>query len=207
MLCSMPFRRSFIRHVWSSERRCRWASPPHYRAHCYINGEDHEHCNWYAIHLAPINALTNIIFFSVGQVISGLGAGLNELTALAGTSEMVPKRKRGAYVGAVVFTIVPFCPSVLWAQLITQSSTWRYVGLLVGLWNFVGLVLVLGFYKDPARNVPIRPKSEVLREIDYVGGFLSTAGVTCFMLGLQFGAAQVWNHHTLLLHRIPLTKS
>lgn len=94
-------------------------------------------------------------------------------------------------VGAVVFTIVPFCPSVLWAQLITKSSTWRYVGLLVGLWNFIGLVLVLVFYRDPARVVP-RPKKEVLREVDYIGGFLSTAGVTCFMLGLQFGASQVW---------------
>merc|ERR1712087_213809 len=38
-----------------------------------------------------------------GQVISGLGAGLNELIALAGTAELVPTRKRGSYVGAVVF--------------------------------------------------------------------------------------------------------
>merc|ERR1712070_1126557 len=30
-----------------------------------------------------------------GQVISGLGAGLNELIALAGTAELVPTRKRG----------------------------------------------------------------------------------------------------------------
>merc|ERR1712014_320600 len=46
-----------------------------------------------------------------GQVISGLGAGLNELIALAGTAELVPTRKRGSYVGAVVFTILPSCPS------------------------------------------------------------------------------------------------
>lgn len=48
----------------------------------------------------PLNsadALTDMILFQAGQVISGLGAGLNELIALAGTSEMVPKRKRGAY--------------------------------------------------------------------------------------------------------------
>ena len=47
------------------------------------------------------------------MVLSGLGAGLNELIALAGTAELVPVRKRGTYVGLVVFTILPFCPSVL----------------------------------------------------------------------------------------------
>lgn len=135
--------------------------------------------------------LTDTIFFQAGQVISGLGAGLNELIALAGTSELVPKRKRGSYVGAIVFTILPFCPSVLWAQLILKASSWRYVGLVVGVWNFVGLILVLVFYKDPAAIVPVRPKKEILREVDYIGGFLSTAGVTCFMLGMQFGAVQV----------------
>ncbi|KAK5175099.1 uncharacterized protein LTR77_000236 [Saxophila tyrrhenica] len=125
-----------------------------------------------------------------GQVISGLGAGLNELIALAGTAEMVPIRKRGAYIGGVVFTILPFCPSVLWAKLITEASTWRYVGLLVGLWNFIGLILCVVFYRDPASMLPSRPKKEILREVDYVGGLLSTFGITMFMLGLQWGASQ-----------------
>ncbi|KAK4544552.1 hypothetical protein LTR36_004124 [Oleoguttula mirabilis] len=109
-----------------------------------------------------------------GQVISGLGAGLNELIALVGTVELVPSQKRGAYVGAIVLTILPFCPSVLWAQLVLRANTWRYVGLLVGLWNFIGLVLVVVCYQDPARIVPRRPRKEILREIDCMGGLLST---------------------------------
>merc|ERR1712000_424638 len=94
----------------------------------------------------------------VGQVllvIGGLGAGLNELIALAGTSELVPVRKRAIYVGGVVFTILPFCPSPLWAQLITKASDWRYNGFLIGAWNVVGLILVLVCYKDPVK--PSRP--------------------------------------------------
>ncbi|KAF2767092.1 MFS general substrate transporter [Teratosphaeria nubilosa] len=129
-----------------------------------------------------------------GMVIAGLGAGLNELIALAGTSEMVPVSKRGAYVGLVVFTILPFCPSALWAQLIAADSNWRWVGLLVGIWNFVGLILVALFYRDPVTLEEKQSKKQILKEIDYVGGFLSTAGVTCFMLGLQWGAEQYeWN--------------
>ncbi|KAF7192075.1 Trichothecene efflux pump TRI12 [Pseudocercospora fuligena] len=125
-----------------------------------------------------------------GQVISGLGAGLNELIALAGTSEIVPVRKRGAYVGFIVFTILPFCPSPLWAQLIARMSNWRWVGLLVGLWNFVGLILVLFFYRDPAKTPHTRPAKEIAKEIDYIGGILSTFGITLFMMGMQWGAAQ-----------------
>jgi len=123
-----------------------------------------------------------------GMCVAGLGAGLNELIALAGTSEMVPVRKRPAYVGAVVATILPFCPSALWAQLIVLQSNWRWNGALIGIWNFVGLILVIFCYKEPASNVPKRPKMEVLREIDVMGGVLSTIGVTLFMMGMQFGA-------------------
>merc|ERR1712072_799177 len=106
-----------------------------------------------------VTATANTMNVAIGgQVISGLGAGLNELIALAGTAELVPTRKRGSYVGAVVFTILPFCPSVLWAQLIAKASVWRYVGALIAAWNGVGLILLLVGYKDPVRLTPVRPK-------------------------------------------------
>jgi MFS family permease len=128
-------------------------------------------------------------------VFSGIGAGLNELIALAGTGEVVPVKDRGKYVGLVVFTILPFCPSVLYAQLIAQSSSWRYNGVLVGVWNFVGLLLVIFAYKDPSRLTEEYTARHVLRQVDYIGGILSTVGVTCFMMGLQWGASQV-SHDT-----------
>lgn len=124
-----------------------------------------------------------------GMVVAGLGAGLNELIALAGTSELVPVRKRATYVGGVVFTILPFCPSPLWAQLITKSSNWRYNGYLVGGWNFIGLVLVMCFYKEPSRTK--RSAKEILGEVDFIGGLLSTAGVVLFMMGMQWGSREV----------------
>ncbi|KAK3186086.1 hypothetical protein K4F52_005076 [Lecanicillium sp. MT-2017a] len=123
-----------------------------------------------------------------GMVIAGLGAGLNELIALAGTSELVPIRKRATYVGGVVFTILPFCPSPLWAQLITKGSNWRYNGYLVGAWNLVGLLLVVFCYKEPIRTK--RPARDILGEVDYLGGFLSTVGVVLLMMGMQWGARE-----------------
>jgi hypothetical protein len=128
---------------------------------------------------------------------------LNELIALAGTAEVVPVKDRGKYVGLVVITILPFCPSVLWAQLIAQQSNWRYNGILVGVWNFIGLILCIFCYKDPSRLTEEYTARHVLRQVDYIGGILSTVGITLFMMGLQWGASQVSrlsrSKHTIVL--------
>ncbi|PSN61687.1 MFS general substrate transporter [Corynespora cassiicola Philippines] len=145
-----------------------------------------------ALILGPIiTATANSMNIAIaGQVFSGLGAGLNELIALAGTAEIVPVKDRGKYVGLIVLTILPFCPSVLYAQLITKSSNWRYNGVFVGVWNFIGLLLCIFCYHDPPRLTAEYTARDVLRQVDYIGGFLSTAGITCFMMGLQWGAQQ-----------------
>lgn len=127
-----------------------------------------------------------------GMAVAGAGAGINELTALAVTSELAPTRKRGKYVAILVFTIVPFCPSVLWAQLIAEHAGWRYCGVLCGVWAAIGLIMTIIFYFPPPRvNSKGLTKMEVIKQIDYVGGFLSITGMLVFMAGLQWGGYQV----------------
>ncbi|KAL6721933.1 hypothetical protein ACLMJK_001038 [Lecanora helva] len=129
--------------------------------------------------------------FIAGMAIAGAGAGINELTALAVTSELAPTRKRGIYVAILVFTIIPFCPSVLWAQLIARDHGWRYCGLLCGLFAAVGLVLTICFYFPPPRvNSKGLSRMEIIKQIDFVGGFLSITGMLVFMAGLQWGGYQ-----------------
>ncbi|KAI9716063.1 MAG: hypothetical protein M1828_000474 [Chrysothrix sp. TS-e1954] len=112
--------------------------------------------------------------FIAGMSIAGVGAGINELTALAVTSEIAPTRKRGFYNCLMVLTIVP---------------TWRYVGLFCGLWAFVGLVLTAVFYHPPPRvNSEGLSRGAVAKRIDYVGGLLSISGMLLFMMGLQWGS-------------------
>lgn len=125
---------------------------------------------------------------TAGMALAGAGAGVNELTALAATSEMAPTSKRGKYVAVLIFTIVPFCPSVLWSQLIAYYSNWRYVGAFAGAWNGFGLLATIFFYSPPPRvNSKGLSRSEILRRIDWVGGFLSIAGLILFMAGMQWG--------------------
>lgn len=124
--------------------------------------------------------------------LAGVGAGINELTALAGTSELAPTSKRGTYVGLMVLTILPWCPSVLYAQLIHQASSFRYVGLLCGVWAFIGLLMTVFFYFPPPRpNASGYSKMKILSRVDYTGGLLSISGTLLFMMGIEWGGYQV----------------
>lgn len=115
--------------------------------------------------------------FIGGMVFAGIGAGINELTALAVTSELAPTSQRGKYVAVLIFTIIPFCPSVLWGQLIAQYN-WRWIGVVCGVWAFIGLVLTAVFYFPPPRvNSQGLSRREVLSQVDYIGGILSIAGM------------------------------
>jgi Fungal trichothecene efflux pump (TRI12) len=135
------------------------------------------------------------------MALAGAGAGINELTALAATSELAPTAKRGKYVAVLIFTILPFCPSVLWGQLIAYHSSWRYVGLLCGAWAFIGLVMTAVFYFPPPRvNSTGLTQREIISRIDFVGGFLSIVGMILFIAGLLWGGYQYpWKSaHTLV---------
>ncbi|EXJ79815.1 hypothetical protein A1O3_08100 [Capronia epimyces CBS 606.96] len=129
--------------------------------------------------------------FIVGMAFSGVGAGICELTSLAVTAELAPTRKRGKYVAILVFTILPFCPSVLWGQLIAHYAGWRYCCLLCGLWACVGFFGTIAFYFPPPRpNSRGLTKKEIIGEIDFVGGGLSISGMILFLAGLQWGGYQ-----------------
>ncbi|KAK0302105.1 hypothetical protein LTR01_008960 [Friedmanniomyces endolithicus] len=135
-------------------------------------------------------AHTMNIFIS-GMVFAGVGAGINELTALAVTSELAPTAKRGKYVAILILTIIPFCPSVLWGQLIASKypSAWRWVGLLCGIYNFIGLLLTAFFYFPPPRiNSQGLSRNQILGQIDWVGGALSIPGMI-----LMFWPTQAFN--------------
>ncbi|KAL9636172.1 MAG: hypothetical protein Q9164_002992 [Protoblastenia rupestris] len=129
--------------------------------------------------------------FIARMAIAGAGAGTNELTALAVTSELAPTRQRGKYVAVLVFAIVPFCPSVLWDQFIAASTSWRNCGTLCGAWAAVGLVMTVIFYfPSPRTKLQGLTKMEVFQHIDFVGGLLSISGMLVFMMGLQRGGYQ-----------------
>ncbi|KAI5293807.1 hypothetical protein KEM52_005184 [Ascosphaera acerosa] len=129
--------------------------------------------------------------FIGGMVIAGVGAGINELTALAATSEMAPAKQRGTYNAVLVLTILPFMPAGIYANLLSYYHTWRYVAIIPGVWNALGFVMVACFYFPPPRvNTQGLSRREILKSIDYGGGFLFISGIIVFLAGIQWGGYQ-----------------
>jgi MFS family permease len=139
--------------------------------------------------------------FICGMVLIGVGAGILELTALAVAGEMAPAKSRGIYVGAVILSVLPFAPSVLYAQFIAVHGSWRWIGLLLGGVTVVGIILTaFFFFPPPPKKSEGFSKKQTLARVDFVGGFLSIVGLTLFLAGLTWGAGLYsWTSaHTLV---------
>lgn len=132
--------------------------------------------------------------FIAGQALIGAGAAIEELLAIAVVGEIVPTSKRPLYAALVLLAIVPFTPGALYGNLITKDS-FRWVGLLLGLWNVFALILLIPFYHPlPRVNRQGLSRGELLRRIDFIGGIMITMGVVFLSVALSWGGADYpWN--------------
>ncbi|KAK3298255.1 major facilitator superfamily domain-containing protein [Chaetomium fimeti] len=137
-------------------------------------------------------ASIDMAMFIAGMGLTGIGTGINELTALAGTAELVPLSHRGYYIAGMVLTVLPFMPSAMYAQLIAAYSNWRYISIVTTGWAFAGIVLTILFYFPPprARVQGWREKMALLKRTDFMGGFLSIVGLALFEVGILAGGYQ-----------------
>lgn len=123
-----------------------------------------------------------------GMTLSGAGAGICELTALAGISDIVPVRQRGIALAMMTACIIPFTPYVMYSQLLSVHATWRWGQWIALIWNgvvFVGLATTY-FPKSHPRMEGFT-KRKILARIDYIGAALSITGITIFLVALQAG--------------------
>lgn len=142
----------------------------------------------------------NFAAITSGMAIGGIGAGICELSALAGVAEITPVRWRGVSLAMVTFTILPFMPTVIYVLELEQAGSWRWSFLIVALWNLVGFIGLVFCYKPPPRhNVDGLSTGEIIKRIDFVGAFLSIGGVTIFLVGLQAGGYEYpWTSSVVL---------
>jgi MFS family permease len=125
--------------------------------------------------------------YIAGQVFVGFGIAIQELMAIAAIAELVPTKQRGFYAAIVVSTFIPFAPASLYGQVISEYN-WRWNACFVAIWNFITALIIAIFYNPKARtNTATLSRSEILRQIDYIGGILMTAGLIFLLIGLNWG--------------------
>ncbi|OQU94613.1 hypothetical protein CLAIMM_00947 [Cladophialophora immunda] len=123
-----------------------------------------------------------------GMTLSGAGAGVCELTALAGLSDIVPVRQRGIALALMTASILPFTPYVMYSQLLSTYVTWRWTQWIALIWNgIVFLGLLTTYFPKSHPRLQGMSRGQILARIDYIGAFLSIVGITLFLVALQSG--------------------
>ncbi|OAL29919.1 hypothetical protein AYO22_01825 [Fonsecaea multimorphosa] len=124
----------------------------------------------------------------VGMGFAGAGAAIGELSALAGTSELVPVNKRGTYLALVTGFVLPFTPYVIYAQLLAAYHTWRWGLWICLIWNGIWwLVLLVVYFPESQTRTKRMMSKETLKKIDYIGAITSVTGLTLILVALEAG--------------------
>ncbi|KAF2429064.1 putative major facilitator superfamily transporter [Tothia fuscella] len=123
-----------------------------------------------------------------GMAISGAGAGIGELTGLAGLAEIVPVKYRGYSLAALTAFVFPFTPYVLYSQLLSTYSTWRWGPWISLIYNGITAVgLAVTYFPHAHVRAAGFSNREILKRIDFIGAALSIIGLTLFLVALQAG--------------------
>lgn len=123
-----------------------------------------------------------------GMAIAGAGAGICELSALAGLSDIVPVKHRGFALALMIACILPFTPYVIYGQLISSRASWRWAIWMCLFYNAVVLIgLATTYFPKGHPRMEGVTKKKIMTRIDYIGAILSIVGLTILLVALQAG--------------------
>ncbi|WP_306365596.1 MDR family MFS transporter [Nocardia sp. CC227C] len=128
----------------------------------------------------------------VARGIQGVGAGGLMVTSMALIADVIPLRERGKYQGALgaVFGITTVLGPTL-GGLFTDHLSWRWC-------FYVNVPLAVIMILMAARFIP-KLRADVRPIVDYFGITLVAIGVTCLILGLEWGGQEYpWSSPTVI---------
>ncbi|EME83053.1 uncharacterized protein MYCFIDRAFT_80615 [Pseudocercospora fijiensis CIRAD86] len=124
--------------------------------------------------------------------INGLAAS-GQLSFSVVLGELVANKNRGVYNAVVLSTSVPFAvfgPPIARAFFEHTSLTFRWSYILGVIVNTIAVILYFFFYHPPSYSllhVNGKSKLKQLASFDWIGMFLFSAGLTVFLIGLNWG--------------------
>jgi MFS family permease len=128
------------------------------------------------------------------MVILGFGIGTT-FVLYPGISELLPNKYRSIGLAWTEQNILPFATfGPLISRALLQNLRWRwvyYLGIISGVISFIGTAI---FYIPPLKPIRNRTRMQLLKELDYIGIFFYSCGLTVFLLGIGWaGITHPWN--------------
>ena len=157
---------------------------------------------WFFMGSSILSLIGNIVGASAQSIdmliatntINGLAAG-GQLSFNIVLGELVSNKNRGPINAFVLFTSVPFAvfgPPVARAFYENTGLQWRWSYILGVIVNAIAVILYFFFYHPPTYEMlHVGGKSRIkqLKTLDWLGILLFTAGLTVFLIGLNWGGS------------------
>ncbi|KAH8176649.1 fungal trichothecene efflux pump (TRI12) domain-containing protein [Sarocladium implicatum] len=132
----------------------------------------------------------NVNTLIIGSAIYGVGETV-QLSFNVAIGELVPNKYRPMVLSFIFLTNAPIATfgPIIARKFIETGMGWRwcfYINIIdVGL----AIILLFIFYHPPTFDLlhERKTKRQLLKELDYVGIFLWTAGLTIFLMGISWG--------------------
>lgn len=129
-----------------------------------------------------------------GSTVIGFGCGII-FVSYAGIQELVPNKWRGLLGLTECAMTIPWAAAGTLIATTLNANTaqgWRwcyYIGIIYGVLSMIGTLV---FYWPPERPQYDFEKSrwQEIKEIDYIGFVLYTAGLTIFLIGLTWAGTE-----------------
>ncbi|KAK1771568.1 fungal trichothecene efflux pump [Phialemonium atrogriseum] len=135
----------------------------------------------------------NVNTLIVGAAVYGLGETV-QLSFNVAIGELVPNKYRPMVLSFIFLTNAPIATfgPIMSRKLISNPNLgWRwcyYINIIcVGL----AIILLFFFYHPPTFDLlhERKTKRQLLKQLDYIGIFLWTAGLTLFLMGVSWGGS------------------
>ncbi|KAI1741343.1 major facilitator superfamily transporter [Xylaria scruposa] len=140
--------------------------------------------------------LPNEIAFDLFRGLQGLGAAANVPTAIGILGVTFPPGKAKNYAFSAYASGAPLGSVFgnLLAGFIASATSWKWVfGTLGGLGIVVTAAGVFFIPPPPASSVPPQKGRALLQSVDWLGGFLVTAGLLALLFALTEGNVVGWS--------------
>ncbi|KAI2782724.1 putative siderophore iron transporter [Daldinia loculata] len=133
----------------------------------------------------------NVDSLIVGSAIYGLGETV-QLSFNVAVGELVPNKHRPMVLSLIFATNAPIAgigPMIARAVLQHPNMGWRWCYYLNIIVVSVAIVLLFFFYHPPTFDLlhERKTKTQLLKQLDYVGIFMWTAGLTLLLMGVSWG--------------------